>query len=166
MSSFTCSAKHYNSIESALHQLISKDMFCPAYELKEICPNWYERHHANHKAIKQEFSEHIDTIRELNALCVSLQYKDHYEGVLDKEIKEQIEYVKEKTEIKYLTPHGLYNALRCANYQIEIEHLQELRKLTESEQNAMKFLEVMINHVGAYIISQLPDDKSNTHSID
>jgi hypothetical protein len=62
--------------------------------------------------------------------------------------------------------HGLYNALRCLNYQIELEHLEELTNKDESTQKPYQFLNIMIDFLAHLIVSELPDDKTNTWSIE
>ena len=162
MSSYICDSKHFNSIEKNLIDLIEKDDFYIPYVLKDVLPNWYNKRKSTVEAIIEELKPLINAIRELNVICVSLQYKDHYKGVLDNEITTQLENNTKKTEIKNLTLHGLYNALRCTKYQIELEHLKELRELTDIEEKSMLFLKEIIISIGKDIISKLPDDKTNT----
>lgn len=165
MSSFICSAKHFNSIEKKLHELIYDNRFYVPYSLREITPQFYDRRKTSVKSAEKELSAIVDTLRELNVLCVSLQYKHHYEGTLDAQIQTELSEVKSKTETKYLTIHGLYNALSCLNYQIEIGHLKELRELTNGEENALTFLRELKIALASDIVSKLPDDKSNTWEV-
>lgn len=166
MSSFICSSEHFNSVEAKLHLLAAGRGFYLPYSLRDICPKWYNKQDHLIEPIEQEISYLIDVLRLLNVVCVSLQYKSHYEGILDQEIQEQITLVKTKTETKEITLHGLYNALRCINYQIEIDHLQELRELTPEEGKALEFLKLITISIGQQIISNLPDDRSNIWEID
>lgn len=165
MSSFICSAKHFNSIEKKLHELIYDNNFYVPYSLKNIVPKFYDRRQSSVKNVEKELTGIVDTLRELNVLCVSLQYKHHYEGTLDTQIQTELSKVKSKTETKYLTTHGLYNALSCLNYQIEIEHLKKLRELTNGEKNALTFLRELKIALASDIVSKLPDDKSNTWEV-
>lgn len=159
MSSFICGAKHFNSIEKALHRVAVNNEIYLSSDMKEICPAWYT---GDSKAeIEKEISQLVDTLRNINVLCVSLQYKHHYEGKLDQEITDQLNLVKEKTKVKELSLHGLYNALRCLNYQIEIEHLMGLRELTPEEKNALLFLDTIMNLIAHKLVSDLPEDKTN-----
>ena len=166
MSSFICSAKHFNSIENKLHLLAASSSFYVPYSLKEITPKFYDRKKYLIEDIETEISEIIDTLRELNVLCVSLQYKHNFEGTLDNEIKEELTLVKTKTDIKGLTRHGLFNALRCVDYQIESEHLNDLRSLTQNEENALAFVKGLYISIALDLVRELPDDKSNKWSID
>ena len=166
MSSFICSAKHYNSIEYKLHNHVYKDDFYIPYGLRDICPLWYTKRNSFYEAIFKEISNHIDTIRELNAVCVSLQYAHLSYEDLDEEVATQITKVKEITSVKTLSLLGLYNALCCADYQIETEHLEGLRELTPEEINAMTFLHTMKQAVAFYILYKMENDKTNTWSID
>ena len=47
----------------------------------------------------EEISDFIDTIRELNVICVNLQYRHNKIGALDSEIRNGIAYVTIKTPI-------------------------------------------------------------------
>lgn len=163
MSSFICDSKHFNSIEAAMHKIASENDFYPSRELGSICPAWYQS--KPKEEVEKEITAIIDTLRSLNVLCVSLQYKHHYEGKLDEEIKKQMMLVKTKTRIKELTHHGLYNALGCLNYQIELQHLEGLRELTPEEKTAMKFMNLIRAEIAMHIVDKLPDDQSNRWSI-
>jgi len=165
MSSFICSAKHFNSIEKKLHDLIYDNNFYVPYSLKNIVPKFYDRRQSSVKNVEKELTGIVNTLRELNVLCVSLQYKHHYEGVLDTQIQSELNEVKTKTETRHLTNHGLYNAFSCLNYQIEIGHLKELRELTTDEENALTFLREMKIALASDIVSKLPEDKSNTWEV-
>ena len=164
MSSYICDPKHFNSIEKEIKNLSHDINFSIPYSLREICSSWYSK--GEKSKIQLEISNLIDTLRELNVICVCLQYKSHFEGVLDNDIKTQMEIVKSKTSTKHLTLHGLYNALQCLNYQIETEHLKDLFGLNEEQIKAMKFLKEFTICVGAEIISNLPEDRTNSWSIE
>ena len=116
MSSFICSAKHFNSIERALIKL------------------------TNGEGGGKQIRVFMDTMRDLSVLCVTLQYARYYKGKLDEEIAAQREFVKEKTEIQRLSLPQLVGAMKCMRYQIEIEYLTELRPLTELENRCMGFM--------------------------
>jgi hypothetical protein len=166
MSSYICSPKHFNSIEEKLKNLVYDSNFYLPYSLKDILPKWYNKKDNSFDVIFVEIKNIINSLRELNVLCVSLQYKNHYVGRLDQEIENELVIVKQKTEIKGLSKHGLYNALSCLNYQIELEHLKDLRNLTLEEENAMKFLKEFKISLAEDIIRELEEDKTNTWSID
>lgn len=162
MSSYVNSAEHFNSIETKLHKLLHDNNFRGWYTLKDIAPNIY-RHWTNNclgENDKPEITAIIDTLRELQVLCVSLQYKHHYEGMLDAEIETERQVVKIKTAVTNLSLHGLYNALECVGYQIEIDHLKELRELTCEEKNALKFIDKITEAIVRQIVAELPDDKT------
>ncbi|GAC1661487.1 MAG: hypothetical protein NVS9B7_29480 [Flavisolibacter sp.] len=112
-----------------------------------------------------ELTNVIETLRELNVLCVTLQYKNHYIGTLDNEMEEQLTIVKDRTEKKTLSLHGLYNALKCVNYQIEIEHLKEIRELSTREENAILFLDIMMRAISEQIVENLPEDKTHVWEV-
>lgn len=144
MSSFICGAKHYNSIESAL---------------KEYIVN----HSYNSDLTPLQITQFVDRLRELNVLCVSFHYKHHYEGTLNAEIKDQLEAVRQKTTIKHLTLLGLYNALRCSNYQIEPEHVEGL--FDDMVNSTIPLLDKFMADIAKTICGSLPDDKTNTWEV-
>lgn len=166
MSSFINSAKHFNSIEQKLKRLLRRD-FRGWHSLKDVTPGIYT-HWTNGvftESDEQEITEIINTLRDLSVLCVSLQYKHHYEGSLDAEIATQKKAVRVGTDTALLSLHGLYNALNCVMYQIEIEHLQELRELTKEESKALEFVEKITSAIAMQIVDELPDDSTCTWSM-
>lgn len=166
MSSYINSAKHFNSIEQKLHGLLNRD-FRGWHTLKDIAPNIY-KHWTNNclgESDEKEITAIIDTLREIQVLCVTLQYKHHYEGKVDAQMEAERVSVKTKTETVNLSLHGLYNALECVSYQIEIQHLKELRELTIEEENALKFVELITGAIAIQLVYELPDDKTCTWSL-
>lgn len=168
MSSFICNPSHFNSIEEKLINLITfKNDFYLPYSLRNVLPKCKDRLYSSLTEMENEIKSVMDELRKLNVVCVSLQYKDHYQGVLDREIEEQTSLLmSDKTTKKDLSVHGLYNALRCLDYQIETEHLIDIFGMNEGQNNAMLFLNEIINELAAYIISNLPEDNTNTWSIE
>ena len=167
MSSYINSAEHFNSIETKLHRLLLDNNFRGWSTLKDIAPNIY-KHWTNRclgKGDEAEITAIIDTLREIQVLCVSLQYKHHYEGTLDTEIETERQAVKVRTAVTNLSLHGLCNALECVNYQIEIKHLKELRELTIEEENALKFIDKITEAIVRQIVAELPDDRTCTWSL-
>ena len=162
MSSFICSANHFNSIEMMIPKIISLSEF-NSYNLKEFGLYKYNTS-LNESVVK--VAKYIQDLRELNVVCFYLQYKDGYDESIDVLIPNELQYLKNPTKVKELTPLGLYNALICLNYQIETEHLKELRGLTEEEQMALDFLEVFTNSLARFICQIAPEDKTNKWSID
>lgn len=148
MSSFVCSPKHFCSIKKGLKDLYTKDQYfarwSPFQELTDI-------------------DTFIDNLIWLNVVCVNFQYKHHNEGKLDTVIPLELDYAKKTVTPSFLTLHGLYNALKCVNYQIETEHVKGLYDLQVSE--TMPILETLLNKLAKKIVDELPDDKSNTWCI-
>lgn len=158
MSSFICSPKHFNSIEASIKNLAYGSQFYFPYSFKQKFNALYEKRKATFDNMDTCVNNVIDELRRLNALCVSLQYKHHYEGRLDKEIEEQTEILmNSKKEHKILNKYELLAAMKCVNYQIEEEHLKELRALTESEEDALFFMSEMINCLAMDIVTNLPE---------
>ena len=166
MSSYICSAKHFNSIEKKIKDLVQDNDFYLPYSLKSIVPKFYNKQKNSLDDIFKEIENIINTLREINVLCVSLQYKHHYIGTLDKEIERELIDVKQKTEIKELSIHGLYNALSCLSYQIELEHLKDIRELSSEEKKAIIFLKEFKISICEHIVANLSKDKTNTWCID
>ena len=166
MSSFICSPIHFNSAERKIFNMIRyEDRFTTPYELKEILPKCYEHKHYSDESIEDELKTIFNTLRELQVVCVSLQYKHHYDNV-DNEISQNIKVLKGDTKtVKHLTPHGLYNALRCINYQIETEHIEELRPLTPEENNAMQFLYDMSNALAHFLVMSMETNEADKWAI-
>lgn len=162
MSSFICSPKHFNSIEWNLRELFNFKDFNLPYDMQNrykgiYSDSWQKK---SPGAVNKCIREIVDELRKINVLAVSLQYKHHYVGVLDKEIETQTNILLSERNIKpvALTPHGLYNALNCLDYQIELCHIKELRQLSESEEMAMAFINACKNQLAHYIVSKLPED--------
>jgi len=167
MSSFINTPEHFNAVEFTLINLLAYNRdFYPDYALRDK----YKCLQPNTKNVSEieTLCRHIvNNLANLNILCVSLQYKHHYEGKLDEEIKTQTEYMKlnRSRNGKHLSLLGLYNALRCINYQIETEHLKDLRELNEDEENAMQFLDLIVDSIAHHLVSKLPEDKTCTWSL-
>lgn len=134
MSSYVHSNLHFNSVEKSLVQYM-KDNKDFHYSLTPIFSKKF-----NSEMVKP----FMDTIRKLSVLCVTYQYKHHYENV-EKEIDEETEILfSDMNSFKKLNnPIDLIKALKSISYQIEIEQLKKVRDLEESELNSMKLLEVL-----------------------
>lgn len=165
MSSFICSSNHFNSIECTLQHLLKGDTFRFPYELEKSYPDWFSRFTKTNKQISESISKIIDILRELNVICVSLQYRHHNAGNIDNEIKAQLYMLRKSKGGSVLTLHGLYNALNCLVYQIEIEHLEELRELLPEEKASLNFANVMINGIAKHIVDHMPEDNTCKWSI-
>lgn len=150
MSSFICNPKHFNTVEYTIQQ-----MFMGAKKSEySYTFSKYIKTQSGVDNVCENITRFIDTLKELQVLCVTLQYKHHYEGVLDAEISSQRQCLTmEKRHNGSLRPHALIKALKCINYQIETEHLSELRDLTEDEKTAMKMLDNLTKDLCYYIVS-------------
>lgn len=167
MSSFIPSANHFNSIERTVIFLTQNKNFYFPYSFKNKFKTLYDSRHYSQDAIDSEVISIIDTLRELTPLCVTLQYRNHYEGKLDNEISEQTEILKQTRKGgTSLTKVGLFKALQCLSYQIETEHLTQLRSLTTEEENALFFVEEMKSNLAIDIVSSLPDYEAQKWEID
>lgn len=146
MSSFINSPEHFNAVEYTLINLLAYNRdYYAAYSLRQKYP-FLQFNIKNVAEIEKLCHQLINNLANLNILCVSLQYKDHYEGKLDEEIKAQTEYMK-------------LNRTRNG------KHLKDLRELNEDEESAMEFLDLMIDSLAHHLVSQLPEDKTCTWSL-
>lgn len=151
MSSFICSPRHFNSVEHTLLNMKNDNTY--NYMMREYDTEY--------------ISSVVDNLRYINVVCVTLQYKAHYKGKLDNEIQKQLDYLfNNKNGGEFLSIKQLLQCLRCINYQIEIEHLTELRELTESEQNAIEFLSIFSNKLAMYIINDTDILRDTKWSLD
>jgi len=163
MSSFLLSSKHFNSVQKALVEMI-RGNHLHLYPLKDKFPDIYNK---NSKYTIEVINSVIDTVRELSVTCFHLQYANHYPENLNTEIEIHRKYLlNHKTGFKQLTPLGLYNAVRCISYQIEPEHLEELRPLTGPEADALFFLDEISKALATFIIQNLPEDETCSWSIE
>lgn len=150
MSSFLCTANHFNSVELAIQYYIQKDMFMCPYAFKEVFPEFYYKRNASTDKICDSVQNIMNTIRKLSVTCVNLQYQHHLEEgkSVDIKIKKEIQYLlKNRNETVRLNPTALLKALQCLQYQIEIEHLTALRPITKEEENALMFIKEMSNQI-------------------
>lgn len=160
MSSFICNPEHFNSIERALKSLGNDTSFYLTPKFSKLLKSFHPQD--DYEAI----TIFMDTLRELSVLCVSLQYKHHYVGFLDKEIEDQKAILFSDKHSSITLDHvGLLKAIQCVGYQIELEHLQELREITEAEQNAIGLIEGYEQTLSMYIINKLPSYEASAWCI-
>lgn len=159
MSSFICSNKHFASIAKGIMHIININSFHVSYDLKQIAPQIYSyKQTLNEQSAIKEVNSFIGTLMELQVLCVSLQYRHHYEGHLDQEISEQREILHIPCNNPVpLSPAALYKSIHCALYQIETEHLEELRPLTSKEKDCLAFFGLFAANIADHIVSRLPE---------
>lgn len=165
MSSFINSAKHFNSIYAKLETVFTAGFnanggFYAPYSLRNIVPNWGigdPRECQPTQKIKSELRSIVTTFAELQALCVTLQYKHHYAGTLDSQIATETALVTAKTDVAHLTFPGLLAAINCSLYQIEVNHLIELRPLTDAENQALEFFKLMRYEIAMHIAMKTPE---------
>lgn len=162
MSSFICSNKHFVSIERGIVCMLQKNDFFPSFMFKKIAPQIYSYRRTSSQLAIEEINSFIEILMELQVLCVSLQYRHHYEGHLDREISKQREILHIPCNNPMpLSPAGLYKSIQCALYQIETEHLEELRPLLPKEKDCLTFFRQFAINIADYIVSRLSEyDKS------
>jgi hypothetical protein len=157
MSSIALPPLHFNSVEIGIYKAFfvdSKIGFSP-YRYTEL----------NTLKLKdpQEVIEALmDEVRLLSALCISLQYKHHYPGTLDKEIEtHQKKLLNSKDINRSLSLVGLYKAIQSIDYQIELQHLKDLRGLTDMEEVALSWIKKVEEDISEIIITKLPEYESS-----
>jgi len=166
MSSFIHTDCHFNSVERAIqHMLVGRQASLIAWDLIKQNPKLNASHNGI-DAVWEHVSVLMDEVRKLSALCVSLQYKHHHEGVLDSEIEEQTSYLlSHKSTIVSLSLFELYKAIQSILYQIETEHLKQLRDLTALEKESLDMLNILKVEMPMYLIDQLEEYQNARWSI-
>lgn len=157
MSSFICSPKHFNSVEKAIQGVCRNQRFHFDHEIRKMYP-YLSGDISMIDAMDDTVSGIMDEIRKLSVLCVCLQYRHHYEGTLNIEIEQQTGIlINDKANYKKLGDIELYIAVQCIDYQIETEHLTDIRPLSPNEEMAYRFLRVFECNLAKYIVSRLPE---------
>ncbi len=123
MSSYIVSDKHFSTIENHLINLIEKRNDYLGFYLKEY--GFYDK---TPKELRNHVRTYVESLKELNVLCVSFQYKHHYVGNLDKEIKSHFKTNYFDVTPKAITNIQFYNGLKCLDYQIEFHHIKGIRE--------------------------------------
>lgn len=158
MSSFLHSPTQFNSVQNALNNLLldkNNGSYHLPYKLKKYFPECYDK--SNVTKGLSEINDFMNTIRNLSVLCVNLQYKekDNCNMInLDADIETEYKYLitNSKSIIK-LNNIDLLKALQSINYQIETEHLEQLRALTPIEKASMYILTELTNSIALHIVS-------------
>jgi hypothetical protein len=152
MSSFLHSSTHFNSVEKSLFKLISDNSsYYLPYSIKEFFVDCYNK---NQQKGLCEINDFMNTIRNISVLCTNLQYKNHDTVNLDADIEYSYQELitNTKNSIK-LSDIDLLKALQSINYQIEINHLTNLRSLTKKEEVSMFILNELINSIAIHIVT-------------
>ena len=156
MSCFIHSPEHYNTTKKALEPYFEDDRFMK-YFLGEL---------TNHKI---NLNVLIITLINLNVITFFLANKKHFKDKsLNDLIKEELEIFDgvTKTTNKIKTSADLIKSLVSINYQIEIEHLQEIRSLTKDELVSMEYIKMLPFAIAKYSIVNTNDyDNSKCWSI-
>lgn len=157
MSSFINDSKHFASIKKSIMFLLTKKDKLFQYEVDRIVPEFSTRSGLNMYMVEEKLTEIIDTIIDLQVTCVFLQYKDHYEGTLDQDIRETKQQIKTNLNSgDLLNKPALFKAIQCIFYQTETEFLTDLRPLSQEEKKALNFLKLLEKRL-AYAIAEDTD---------
>lgn len=151
MSSFIHSSKMFNSVQNSIIELLNDNHYNLPYKFRTVYPALFS---GDKKTAATQVKKIINTIREISVLCVCLQYKSHRSepGALQKEIENNLTEVYQGREYMPLNKHGLVKSLGSIQYQIETEHLTELRPLTGEEAAALEFIDALKFSLSYHIV--------------
>ena len=148
------SNKHFSTIENHFVSLMRNNEFY-TYRLKK-----YGLYNIPNSQIVQTVKPLFNKLKELNVICVVMQYKEHSKGCVDQEIKSNLEALKHNVKPEIVDNATFYNNLCCLKYQIEIEHIEGLR---DDLIFFHTFLLDLIDVVANYIASKLPHTSWHHH---
>lgn len=146
MSCFVCSAKHYNSVKKAVVSAMRDTCIYSSMNAVYSLPFKKED-------LINRIDEIFSDIIYLNVESYCLKY-----GVED--IEKTFESCFDKTPIKKIDLHGLYNALNCITYQIELDYITETRTLLHEEALALKFINDLKSEIAQEVIRVLPENET------
>lgn len=140
MSSFICSAKHFNSTEKSTYELMINPNF-NEYWFRKYCKNIDDLN-----LVEQTIKDIFSKIKYLNVFSWCTQYEQFENEVA------LWSHVNKKTDVFKLDRKGLYNALSCISYQIEEDRI----KINKSEKKSLEFLNDMRNAIARHLIKDIP----------
>jgi hypothetical protein len=148
MSSFICDPEHFASVQAGLIQLQQSNSGHP----KPYRKQWQENISMDDMVAKVR--GYISTLQRLQSTCVCLQYK-HHEGNRPRDIVASVRYYQTGKHRAYsLSMAGIVKGLACILYQIETEHLEEIRPLNDTEKAALEWAKDYKNGLAMYILTQ------------
>ena len=122
MSAMVCDDKHYNSLAWAVWSRVLGNRSILVGSAREKLRT------------EEEIDRWIDTLRDLNHITYALKYPTHGERYEPTQRDRREGYVQ-------LSDAGLYKALSCMLYQIELEQLDGIRPMTVEEIRAHQWAE-------------------------
>jgi len=138
MSSFLHSPKHFNSIEKSLIELKKNNRntgFCSDISIIEI-------------------ESIISNYRGFSCICVTNQYKHHFENLAE-ELKNAYKSLDSDKSYLILKPIELYKAINSMEYQIDFNHIG--RDFTDTEKIAIEKFNQIKFELCDLIIQYLPE---------
>lgn len=147
MSAFICSDNHFNSIRKTLKSYALGNLTSEyVYPIIRAC----REYGADPEAMIDTL---IETMYSLNCETYGAKYSE--------DVSEMVAVGLSKYGGQLLeTPWQLLKALKCLDYQIEIDGLEQYRKLIEPETNSLKLVTQLIGSIQDSIIRQLPEYKA------
>lgn len=161
--SLVLSALHFNSVERGIINLFYSETFILPLPLSRVFPKWFYMEESGYskESVEKEIRTFFNHVREFSVLCVNLQYAHSYEENLqDKIRREKIDLLTNTDQYNDLSLIELLKALESTTYQLEIEHVIQLRQLTPEEQNIMFALLEFCKYLRVLIIRDLPEYKN------
>jgi hypothetical protein len=146
MSSFICNPELFNDLESNLSRLGTDQ------NLYQIRVALGIKREDTEKDIKSKVKGIINALKDLNVLCVILQYKHHYKGVVNETIEAERNALNANYRPKVVSLVQLYKHIGCLLYQIEVDHLKELRELTNDENMGLFTIEMVRDAIACTIV--------------
>lgn len=116
MSSFINSSKHFASVKKSIITLRYREKDIMKFKIARLLPELSVLNSRNQEMAEEKINEIIDTIIDIQVICVCLQYKHHYIGTLDKKIYETQEHIKGNLETgEILSKIALFKAIQQSN---------------------------------------------------
>lgn len=151
------SARHFNSVEKALSNLIINNKLQLGHQIQVLYKGLENKEQPDNILKLKTISSVMDEIRKLSTLCVTLEYKQNYEKTFVIKAKDAISrLMDDKKSSRKLSDVALYCAVRCIRTQIDISQLKQIRSLSKEEEDAYRFLKFLEKDLAEYLIKQLP----------
>lgn len=174
MSSFIHSPKHFTSVQNSLRtHIIFRDLYSVPYSIQKRFPELDYMAKYKEEKTTEILNGIFNELLKLSIEAVNKQYA-HHEEYANADINQEYEILKadkvyrdRKGDYLNLTAIELFKALQSIRYQIELDYIKAERLLTESEENAIYFLDEIIIYTALYCLTNQEEYRSaNSWSID
>lgn len=141
MSSFVCSATHFNSV---CNYITGNNLNQSSYALRDLN--------------KRDVESWIQDVYDLNCTTVCMQYNENRDTCPETLVK---------TEVIHLNEKDFFNVLCCIRYQIEMHQFEEgIREATTEEVKTFEILEDLLNEIARKLARKWCDDAKHKWSIE